>query len=78
MTANRVRAAIGAVFNWHANRDDDFSNPIAGMNSGGTRKRPGPVLSDDELRAIWSTREANPHPSAIVCAILVRHGVTSH
>ena len=63
VTANRVQAAISAVFTWQADRDDDFSNPIAGMKRvGGKESARERTLTDDELRAIWKAAEANPHP----------------
>lgn len=60
MTADATLAQIGALFNWHASRDDDFHSPI---KTGGRKemRRAKPlkererdrVLSDQELRVMW-------------------------
>jgi integrase len=62
VAANRVQAAIGVVCAWHADRDDDFTNPLAGMRRRAKEVARQRTLDDDELRAIWKTAEANPHP----------------
>lgn len=51
---DRVLAHFGKALRWYAIRDDEFANPIVpGMarNLGAARER---VLSDDEVRLIWS------------------------
>jgi integrase len=54
--ALKVHGALQALFNWWADRDDDFHNPMAGMKGPLTkderqgRKR---TLTDDELRLVW-------------------------
>src|SRR5262249_38061235 len=60
--ANRTQAAIGVVFAWYADRDDDFTNPLAGMKRKAKEVARERTLTDDELRAIWKTAEADPHP----------------
>jgi integrase len=60
--ANRCQAAISVVFAWHADRDDDFTNPLAGMRRKAKEIPRQRTLTDDELRAIWKAAEANPHP----------------
>jgi integrase len=57
VAADRMLAVIRKIFSWHASREDDFRSPIVtGMNrvkaSEQARKR---VLTDPELRAIWTT-----------------------
>jgi integrase len=54
--ATQVLAVVRKIFNWHATRSDDFMSPIVrGMartqRSEQARER---VLSDDELRKIWT------------------------
>jgi integrase len=54
--ATQVLAVVRKIFNWHATRSDDFISPIVrGMartqRSEQARER---VLSDDELRKIWT------------------------
>jgi integrase len=60
--ANRTQAVINVVFAWYADRDDDFTNPLAGMKRKAKEKARERTLTDDELRAVWKTAEANPHP----------------
>jgi integrase len=69
--ANQTLAFLRRVFNWHAARSDDFSNPIVrGMRSvqAGARSR---VLSDEELRALWSASGAPGSFSSLVKFILL-------
>jgi integrase len=62
--AHTVLAHLSKLFNWHAARDDEFRSPIVrGMSrsNGSERDR---ILTDDELRAIWSVGEAvSAHPT---------------
>jgi integrase len=49
------------IFNWHAARSDEFRSPIV---RGMARRNPAErartrILSDDELRAVWATSEAD-------------------
>jgi integrase len=58
--ATTVLAYLSKLFNWHAARDDEFRSPVVrGMtrSNGNERDR---VLTDDEIRAIWSAGEAVP------------------
>jgi integrase len=62
--AQAVLSFLSKLFNWHANRDDDFLTPIRrGMGrikmKESARDR---VLSDDELRVIWRAAEATEGP----------------
>jgi integrase len=50
-------AYISRVFGWHSSRDDDFRSPLVrGM---GVRQPEGRdrILSDDEIRAVWSAAD---------------------
>ena len=62
--AQKTLGILRRVFNWHAARTDDFISPIVhGMTREKTadraRKR---ILSDDEIRALWATAEADQGP----------------
>src|SRR5262249_4050893 len=62
--ADQVLALLRRIFNWHAIRDDRFRTPIV---RGMARRKPedherSRVLSDDELRAVWTTAERYPGP----------------
>jgi integrase len=59
--ADHTLAIIRRIMSWHAARSDDFRSPIVrGMSrtkpSENARER---VLSDDELRKVWSAAEAS-------------------
>jgi integrase len=70
--ADRLLAFIRKVFNWHATRSDDFVSPIVkGMarNASTPRQR---VLSDDEIRRIWTaTGDFPPAYLALVKFLLL-------
>jgi integrase len=54
MTANEVLGNVSRVFDWHATRSDTFRSPIVkGMKRAGGQAR-SRVLTDDELRAVWT------------------------
>lgn len=54
VVVNHVLAAIRAMFNWWQVQDDEFVSPIVrGMEKGKVTKRQR-VLSDEELRILWS------------------------
>jgi integrase len=62
--ADRVLALLRRIFNWHAARSDDFRTPVV---RGMARTNPESmertrVLSDDELRAVWTTAEKYTGP----------------
>jgi integrase len=62
--ADRTLATIRKIMNWHASRSDDFRSPIVrGMarTKGSERKR-ARILTDDELRAIWTAADAATGP----------------
>jgi integrase len=62
VAAGHVLVALRRLFNWHATRDDDFLSPIVR----GMLKRTSPprdrVLSDDELRIIWTVAQQHRGP----------------
>jgi integrase len=50
-------AYLSKLFNWHSSRDDDFRSPLVrGMakQNGKARDR---ILSDEELRSVWSAAD---------------------
>ena len=52
--ADRTLAYVRKAFNWFAARNEDFTNPIVkGLRQVGTNSRDR-ILSDDELRDLWS------------------------
>jgi integrase len=62
VAANRALAIIRRIMNWHAARSDDFRSPIVrGMARAGDVARTR-ILTDDELRAVWSAADAGTGP----------------
>jgi integrase len=60
--ANRVLGHISRVFDFHATRTDSFRSPIVrGMKRTGEQSR-SRVLSDDELRSVWTACADYRHP----------------
>jgi hypothetical protein len=58
--ADEALALLASLFTWHSKRDDDFRSPI-GRGSIDRRRTRGDrdrVLSDDELRVVWTTADA--------------------
>jgi integrase len=58
--ADRTLATIRKIMNWHASRSDEFRSPIVpGMARTSSKERARErILSDDELRALWTTAES--------------------
>jgi integrase len=59
--AHVVLTFVSRVFTWHAGRSDEFRSPIVrGMGRINAKERVRTrILSDDELRAVWTTAEAS-------------------
>jgi integrase len=59
--AHLTLAYVSRLFSWHAGRDDDFRSPIVrGMGRVNAKERARKrVLSDEELKAIWSAAESS-------------------
>jgi integrase len=51
---------IRRICNWHAARDDNYNSPVVrGMRRTNTKERERTrILSDDEIRQVWSTADA--------------------
>src|SRR5262249_20513700 len=61
-TADNVLALVRKIMNWHAIRTSDFRTPIVAGMSRSEKKEREHVLSDEELRAVWTAAEAYPGP----------------
>src|SRR5262249_3722394 len=59
--ADRTLGMIRKIMNWHASRSDEFPPPVVrGMARTNPKERARErVLSDDEIRAIWTATAAN-------------------
>jgi len=69
--ANRTLAVLGRVLNWHAGRSDDYSSPIVRGMARRKEVARDRILTDDELRAIWSAPASEPVYSAFVRFLLL-------
>jgi integrase len=64
VVADLMLAFVRRIMNWHAARSDEFRSPIV---RGMARSKPheharARVLSDDELRAVWTAAKEQTHP----------------
>jgi integrase len=54
-TTDAVLATIRRIMGWYQTRSDDYTSPIVrGMERNKQRKARARILSDDELRAVWT------------------------
>lgn len=74
--ADRTLAYIRKIFNWHASRTDDFNSPIvSGMARTSSKERARKrILSDAELRAVWSAAGATPTPYGTMVKFILLTG----
>src|SRR5262249_11270819 len=75
--ADHVLAVIRRIMSWHASRSDDFYSPIVrGMARTSVRERSRDrTLTDDELRAVWSTADRLNTPFARMVQFILLTGV---
>jgi integrase len=71
--ADDVLAFVRKICNWHATRSDDFRTPIIrGMARTKPKERArSRILSDDELRAVWTTAAGQPGAYAALIRVLL-------
>jgi integrase len=71
--ADQVLALLRRIFNWHATRDDTYASPIVrGMARRTSEERERDrVLTDDEVRKVWTTAEKYPVPWGQVIRFLL-------
>ena len=71
--AHSTLAVVRPIMGWHATRDEDYSSPIVrGMGRIKPKERArSRVLSDDELRSVWSTAEKRADPFAAYVRFLL-------
>lgn len=71
--ADRTLATIRRIMNWHASRSDEFRSPIVrGMaRTNGMERKRKRILTDDELRAIWTTANAMEGPFGVFVQFLL-------
>jgi integrase len=73
-TADMTLAVLRRIFNWHAVRDETFRTPVVkGMARGKPKETArARILSDDELRRVWTTASEmrGPFPALIKFLVL--------
>jgi integrase len=69
--ANRVLTTVRRLFNWLVERDVIPASPVAGVKAPAPETRRDRVLTDDELRDVWTAAEAVGHPVAALVKLLV-------
>jgi integrase len=74
--ADRTLAYVRKVMNWHASRSDEFNSPIVrGMARTSAKERARDrILSDDEIRAVWTAAGATPGPFGAFVQFLLLTG----
>ena len=70
-TGNRVRASLSALFSWAMRQGLCDVNPVAGSQPRSRKCRATRVLSDHELKVIWSALGADDYSAIIKLLILV-------
>jgi integrase len=71
--ADRVLAILGRLFSWHASRSEDFRSPLVrGMRrSNPTERARTRILTDAELRTVWTTAERRQDAFAYLVRFLL-------
>jgi integrase len=72
--ADRLRAYLSSVFNWHAARDDNFASPfVRRMARTKPRERARDrALTDEEIRDVWAATDASGEDMPACFGRLVR------
>ena len=67
VAADRALSLIRSITNWYATRADNFVPPIVrGMARTSTKERArSRTLTDDEIRAIWNSKEIGAFPALV-------------
>ena len=71
--ADKVLAFISGITNWYATRNDDYVSPVTrGMRRSSTKERARErVLTDDEIRIMWTAADQHDVFGALVKMLLL-------
>ena len=72
--ANRALAAVKKLFAWCVDRGTIEINPVAGLKAPAKEVSRDRVLTDDEIRAYWTTSETEGFPFAQFAQVLLLTG----
>jgi len=72
--ASRARAVLTAFFNWAIARDIIAASPCLGIKPPAETRSRDRVLSDDELRWLWTACEQDPFPFGRMVQLLILTG----
>jgi integrase len=72
--ANRALAAVKKLFAWCVDRGTIEINPVAGLKAPAKEVSRDRVLTDDEIRAYWTTSETEGFPFAHFAQVLLLTG----
>jgi integrase len=64
--SNRVLACVRKIYRWGVEKDIVETSPCVGLKPEGIERSRDRVLSDDEIKSLWSALEASPSPIADV------------
>jgi len=73
--ANRAKAVLSRFFNWLCERDIIAASPCAGVKLPAKEKARERVLSDDEIRALWTACDAIGSPAGACIKLLLLTGL---
>ena len=72
--ANRVFSAVRKMFAWGVERDVIAASPCTGLRPPSSEVKRDRVLSDDELRAVWTVAEGQAYPWGPFVSLLILTG----
>lgn len=73
-SAVNLQSWVRCLFGWAVDRGELQASPAAGMRAPAPLKQRQRVLTDDELRAVWSACDAYRHPFSALVQLLLLTG----
>ena len=72
--SNRIRTLVHRIFTWAQSMDLAESNPVSGLPKFGRERARDRVLTDSEIKALWSALEASRSPVAPAIKMMLLSG----